>query len=201
MRAIRRIMVVLLLAALAAAPARAQTPTWYSFTWQPGVPLSNTKEFTNEFAWRGVGFDVKRAVKPNVAVGLSFGWQVFTQQTDQVVSAFGLDISGDQFRYINSFPILANVSYFFGKEGGARPYVTANVGTYVMEHQLDIGLYSIHETNWHFGFAPEAGIAFPLRPNLAGVLNGRYNYALSAGSTDDQSYVTFGVGLAWTHGY
>jgi opacity protein-like surface antigen len=201
MQAIRRIMVALLLAPLVTSPAQAQAPTWYSLTYQPAVPLSNTKTFTDEVAWRGIGFDVKRAVKPNVAVGLSFGWQVFSQQTDQVVSAFGVDISGDQFRYINSFPILANVSYFLGKEGGARPYVSANVGTYVMEHRLDIGLYTIHETNWHFGFAPEAGIAFPLRQNLAGVLSGRYNYALSAGSTDDQSYVSIGVGLAWTHGY
>ena len=201
MQAIRRIMVVLLLARARGRTGAGAAPTWYGFQWQPGVPLSNTKEFTDEFGWRGVGLDFKKQMKPNVAVGLSFGWQVFDQQTDQVVSAFGVDISGDQFRYVNSFPMLANVSYFFGKEGGARPYVTANVGTYVMEHQLDIGLYSIHETNWHFGFAPEAGLAFPVRPNLAGVLSGRYNYALSAGSADDQSYVSFGLGLAWTHGY
>ncbi|HEY9016010.1 MAG TPA: hypothetical protein VIM84_13230, partial [Gemmatimonadales bacterium] len=105
---------------------------------------------------------------------------------------------GDQFRYVNSFPVLANVSYFFGKEGGTRPYVAANVGTYIMEHQLEIGLYALHETNWHFGFGPEAGIAIPVRPDLAAVLSSRYNYALSAGNVDDQSYVSFGLGVAWT---
>ena len=36
---------------------------------------------------------------------------------------------------------------------------------------------------------------------MAAVLNSRYNYALAAGSVDDQSYVTFSLGLAWSHGY
>ena len=112
-----------------------------------------------------------------------------------------MDLSGDQFRYVNSFPLLANVSYFFGTQGGARPYLAANVGGYIMEHRLEVGLYALEETNFHFGFAPEAGIAFPVRPNVAAVLNTRYNYAFSAGSIDDQAYLSFSIGFAWTHGY
>jgi hypothetical protein len=79
-----------------------------------------------------------------------------------------------------------------------RPYVAANVGAYIIEQRLDIGLYSIHETNLHFGLGPEAGIAIPLQEHLAAFLNSRYNYAFSAGSVDDQSYVSFGIGVAWT---
>jgi len=197
MTELRRIMALLLLAGpLGAGSLPAQT--WYVLSYQPAQPLGNTKEFAGNFGWRGIGFDFKKQVKPSVTVGLSFGWQVIDEQTDETVSAFGLDISGDQFRYVNSFPVLANVSYFFGKEGGTRPYVAANVGTYIMEHQLEIGLYALHETNWHFGFGPEAGIAIPVRPDLAAVLSSRYNYALSAGNVDDQSYVSFGLGVAWT---
>jgi opacity protein-like surface antigen len=200
MQAIRGIVAfILLLAPLAVGPAEAQT--WWAVTYQPAVPLSNTKDFTDNFGWRGIGVDFKRQVKPNLTLGLSFGWQVFDQQTDDVVSAFGVDLSGDQFRYVNSWPLLANASYFFGTQGRARPYLAANVGAYLMEHRLEVGLYAIEETNLHFGFAPEAGIAFPVRPNVAAVLNGRYNYALSAGSIDDQAYLSFSLGFAWTHGY
>jgi hypothetical protein len=163
--------------------------------------LSNTKDFTDNFGWRGIGVDYKRLVKPNMTVGLSFGWQVFDEQSDDVVSAFGLDISGDQFRYVNSWPLLANLSYFLGKEGSARPYLGANVGAYIMEQRLEIGLYAFEETNLHFGFAPEAGIAFPVRPNVSALVNARYNYALGAGSVDDQAYLSFSLGLAWQHGY
>jgi hypothetical protein len=200
MKAIHRIMAfALLLAALGGSPVFGQTFT--AVTYQPAQPLGNTQDFADNFGWRGIGLDFKKMVRDNVALGLSFGWQVFDQQTDEVVSAFGVDISGDQFRYVNSFPLLANVSYFLGTPGGVRPYLAANVGTYIMEHRLDIGLYTIHETNWHFGFGPEVGLAFPLRPDLAGVLMSRYNYALSAGSVDEQSYLSVGIGLAWKKGF
>ena len=197
MRTIHRTMgFLLLLLPLGTLPARAQV--WNSLTYQPAQPLANTEEFTSGFSWRGIGYDLKKFVKPNLAAGLSLGWHVFDEQTDEVVSAFGVDVSGDQFRYINSFPILVNAAYFLGAPGRPRPYLGANIGVYVMEHRLDIGLYSLHETNVHFGLAPEAGIAIPVRENLAAVFNGRYNYAFSAGVVQDQAYVTIGIGLAWS---
>jgi len=198
MRTIRFLTGLLLLTTLVALPARAQS--WYALTYQPAQPLGNTQDFTDNFGWRGIGFDFKKMIKPKLALGISAAWQVFDHQTDQVVSAFGVDISGDQFRYINSWPFLANINYFFGSQGKARPYVAANVGAYVIEQRMDIGLYSIHETNVHFGLGPEAGVAIPMQRHLAAFMNARYNYAFSAGSIDDQSYVSFGVGVAWTHG-
>jgi hypothetical protein len=200
MRTTRRIMGLLLLLLLSGT-LTAEAQLWNSLTYQPAQPLSNTESFTEGFSWRGLGYDIKKFVKPNLAMGLSFGWHSFDQQTDEVVSAFGIDVSGDQFRYVNSFPILVNGSYFFGSPGRLRPYLSANIGVYIMEHRMDVGLYSLHETNVHFGLAPEAGIAFPVRENLAAVLNSRYNYAFSAGSVEDQSYVTFGIGLAWAKGF
>src|SRR3954447_16829299 len=131
MRAIRRIMgFASLFSVLGALPASAQW--WTAVSYQPAQPLANTQEFTDGFGWRGIGIDFKKQMNDKVALGLSFGWQVFDQETDQVVSAFGVDISGDQFRYVNSFPILANVSYFLGNPGNIRPYFAANVGTYVL---------------------------------------------------------------------
>ena len=199
MRVIRRFLPVLLLVPLSAAPVQAQS--WWGVTYAPSVPLSNTKDFTDNGSWRGINLEYKKAVKENVTAGLSFGWHVFDEQTDQVVSAFGVDISGDQFRYVNSFPLLANVSYFLGKPGGVRPFIGADVGLYIMEHRLDIGLYTVHETNTHFGFGPEAGFAVPVRPNMSFLVTGRYNYALSAGSVDTQQYLNFGVGFAWNQGF
>jgi opacity protein-like surface antigen len=200
MQAIRGLLgTVFLLVLLGTSTAVAQS--WWAVTYQPAMPLSNTKTFTDNVAWRGIGVEYKRQVQEKLTLGVSFGWQVFDQQTDEVVSAFGVDLSGDQFRYVNSWPLLANVSYFFGSPGRARPYLSANLGGYLMEHRIEVGLYGIEETNFHFGFAPEAGLAFPLQPNVSGILNARYNYAFSAGSIDDQSYVSFGLGLAWNHGY
>jgi outer membrane protein W len=184
---------------LGAVPVQAQS--WWAVTYAPSVPLSNTKTFADNASWRGINVEYKKAIKENVTAGLSFGWHVFDEQTDEVVSAFGVDISGDQFRYVNSFPMLLNVSYFLGKTGGIRPFIGADAGVYIMEHRLDVGLYTIHETNAHIGFAPEAGFAIPVRPNMSLLVTGRYNYALSAGNVDDQQYLNFGVGFAWNQGF
>jgi len=189
----------LLLAAVAHAPAQAQGRWFYAFGYQMSVPLSNTQDFTDNLSWRGANFEARKGIKPGMTAGLSLGWHVFDEETDEVVSFDKLDVSGDQLRYINSFPILVNVHKYFGSEGRPRPFVGLNAGGYIMEHRLEIGLVALEETNFHFGFAPELGVVVPLEGNSAVYLSGRYNYAFSAGSVDDQSYVGVSVGYAWSN--
>jgi outer membrane protein W len=189
----------LLLAAVASAPAKAQGQWFYGLGYQVSIPLSNTKDFTENVSWRGASFEARKAIKPNLTVGLSLGWHVFDEETDEVVSFDNLDVSGDQLRYINSFPILLNAHKYFGQEGSMRPFVGLNAGGYVMEHRLEIGLVALEETNFHIGFAPELGFVFPLEGNSSIYLSGRYNYAFSAGNVDDQSYVGVTAGYAWSN--
>src|SRR3954453_6775350 len=137
MKAIRRFLGIAALGMIAAAPLQGQS--WYVLSFQPAQPLSNTQDFTSNFAWRGIGLDYKTQIKPNLAVGANFGWQVFDEQTDEVVSAFGVDLSGDQFRYVNSWPMLANITYLFGTAGGVRPSVQANLCAVVLNNPLGVG--------------------------------------------------------------
>ena len=66
MQPIRRLVgMILLLAPLATGTAAAQW--WTAISYQPGIPLSNTKEFTDNFGWRGVGLDFKKQVKPAIS--------------------------------------------------------------------------------------------------------------------------------------
>jgi outer membrane protein W len=118
----------LLLAAVASAPAKAQGQWFYGLGYQVSIPLSNTKDFTENVSWRGASFEARKAIKPNLTVGLSLGWHVFDEETDEVVSFDNLDVSGDQLRYINSFPILLNAHKYFGQEGSMRPFVGLNAG-------------------------------------------------------------------------
>jgi hypothetical protein len=180
------------------APAGAQNRWFYAFGYQSSIPLANTKDFTDHLSWRGVSFEARKSLKPGMTVGLSLGWHVFDEATDAVVSFKNIDVSGDQLRYINSFPILV-VHKYFGEAGSPRPFLGLNAGGYVMEHRLEIGLVALEETNFHFGFAPELGIVVPLEGNSAVYLSGRYNYAFSAGNVDDQSYVGISAGYAWSN--
>lgn len=189
----------LVLALVTDAPASAQNRWFYAAGYQMSLPLSNTKDFTDKNSWRGVSFDARREIRPGLTAGLALGWQVFDEETERVVSFGDVDASGYQNRYINSFPVMLNVHKYFGEPGGMHPYIGLNAGTYIMEHRLDIGLVSLKETNWHLGFAPELGFAFPLEGNSHLVVSGRYNYAFSAGSVDDQSYVGVNVSYAWSN--
>ena len=68
MQPIRRLVgMILLLAPLATGTAAAQW--WTAISYQPGIPLSNTKDFTDNFGWRGVGLDFKKQVKPTSRSG------------------------------------------------------------------------------------------------------------------------------------
>ena len=84
---------------------------------------------------------------------------------------------------------------------GGSLYLGVNAGTYYIERRTDFSVVSAVTDNWHFGLAPEIGVAIPVRPALAAVLSTRYNYAFASGNVDDQAYVSFGLGLAWSHGY
>ena len=63
---------------------------------------------------------------------------------------------------LGSFPILVGGQFYLGQRGGLRPYVGANVGTYAIERRVEIGLYALQETTWHWGLAPEVGFTFPV---------------------------------------
>ena len=117
-------------------------------------------------------------MKPNLTLGLSFGWHVFDEQTDEVVSAFGVD------HQRGSVPLHELVAdpgerlLFLRKPGPGPPFLGANVGVYIMEHRLDIGLYTIHETNGISGSRPKPASLSDQAEHVA-VLTGRYNYALA----------------------
>src|SRR5689334_20906160 len=83
MKATRPIMALALLAGLLA-PGSAFGQTWTALTYQPAQPLGNTQDFADNFAWRGIGLDFKKQVREKVALGISLGWQVFENQTDEV---------------------------------------------------------------------------------------------------------------------
>ncbi len=168
----------------------------WGISWNVGIPTSNTKDYTDKTSFRGAGLEGRKFVKPDLTLGLSFSWNVFNEKsfrTDPVESTGG-EISGTQFRTLNIFPLLANIHKYWGYYGGLRPYIGLGAGAYIIENRRELGLFSLQETNWHFGVAPEVGILMP-SGRFLGFFNVRYNYTTSAGMTPEQSYLGFNVGL------
>ena len=168
----------------------------WGLSWNLGLPTGETKDYTDDFSFRGIGLEGRKFIKPDLTVGLSFQWQVFWEKVFGTTDQESFTVTGNQWRYLNLFPLLANVYKYWNYYGDFRPYVGLNTGAYIVENRFEMGLYQLQETKWHFGLAPAVGAQMPAGRFL-GFFELRYNYVFKAGDSFEQSYFGFiiGVGL------
>lgn len=139
-----------------------------SIYWSVAKADGDFEKFIDQTSLRGFGLQGRWFVKSALSVGLVWEWQVFDQETDDLINTTlgdnGLNatISGKQFRYTNAFPILATAHLYLGTAGATRIFVGGGAGAYYMIDRLEIGLVALEEKNWRFGVAPEAGLLLPV---------------------------------------
>ncbi len=210
MKAVKGIIASLALILVFSGEAKAQD-WWWGITYQmsasSSLPTNSDSDvnFIEDYSFRGFGIDARYVASRDAkySIGFNVGWNVLNEKNDfgserNTISLGNADVTGTQLRYLNSVPLMANASYYFGSRGGIRPYVGLNAGTYYIERRVDIGVVGIVEDNWHFGWAPEVGLVVPLgRPEVALLTTIRYNWAFSAGGTGDQKYWGFNIGIAY----
>ena len=191
---------ILLLVLFLGADAYAQD-YWFGFEYNTVQASGDAANFAGGWSWRGGSFGGRKMVRDNTSVGFWAGWHVMDEKTDETVSFRGdnrnIDLSGMQYRYINSFPIMLNAHWYGGTMGRFRPYIGLNAGTYFIERRVEVGLVAIDDDNWHFGLAPEVGVTFPLGWRARGLFNARFNWAASSGGSGDITYWNLGFGVAW----
>jgi hypothetical protein len=167
------------------------------FTWNFGFTADRLNEYIPNNSYKGFGIEGRRFFDKNISGGLSLGWNIFDQRIAEPITidqeGFGGTISGTQIRYVNAFPLLANLHYYVGKRRDFRFFLGGGVGVYYILQRLDLGVWRLESNNWHFGLAPEAGILIPLGDGQSHIiLTGRYNYAFSSGKSisgsEDNSY-------------
>jgi hypothetical protein len=170
------------------------------------LPDGNTKNYIDKTSWRGIGFDGRWFVNPDIpaTAGISLGWHVFNKETSEPIVSDNAALSGYQYRYINSFPLMLTGHYYFGNKDQLWVFVGAGVGTYYIIQRFEVGVFAFEATNWHLGFYPEFGVQIPLREADLFVST-RYNFAFKSGeslSGQSQEYKYWGihVGLAY-HGW
>ena len=178
-----------------------------TITYNVAVPNDKLDSYIDQISWRGVGLEGRWFQSNEFSFGVSFGWNVFDLRTSNVIevsnAGVGGAVSGTQIRYVNTFPMLATGHYYIGKKRDqARFYLGAGVGTYYILQRLEIGLVAFESNNWHFGFAPEAGVLLTLSREVTMIFNVKYNYAFSSGEAlgggdNDVQYWGFNIGFAW----
>jgi len=87
-----------------------------------------------------------------------------------------------------------NYMFYLGQYGNFNPYLGLNGGVMAVETRIEMGLYAVQETKWHWALGPEAGFMFP-SDRFLGYVSARYNYAFEAGDAPEVAYWSFQVGL------
>lgn len=169
--------------------------------WDVAVPTGELEEYIGEVSARGLTIGGRKFLYDFISVGGKTGWQTFYARYDgtQEVNE-NLDITGVQLRYLNVFPIMANVFYYLGQDEGVRPYLGTNVGITFSTQRTEIGLFSASQNSTHFGIAPEVGVLIPI--GLAGgglIVSARYEQAFKSDNNFQIQYFTFNLAFNFAH--
>lgn len=198
-----RVLLAMIMVLALGSPAYAQGDWWFGMAYETSLASGDAADFTGGLSWRGASFSGRKMVKDNVSTGFWTAWHVMNESGVGTVGfeleGFddALDLTGDFFRYINSFPIMLNAHWYSGMVGSPRFFLGLNGGVYYIERRVEVGVFAVDEDNFHFGLAPEAGIAVPMGWRSRGFIGARYNWAASAGGSGSITYWNFFVGLAW----
>jgi len=189
--------IIILVIFCSAIAVSAQNTIW-SFTYDIGIPVSETKEFTDQVSWRGLALDFDRFLNENMAVGMGFSWNTFVEkEPNSYYESDNALVHGTQVRYINTIPILVRFSYYKHMNVDHSLYGTMGVGTAWQETRRQIGTFSFVGNYWQFALSPEIGYVFPVGFHNYLTAKVRYMHAFQTSDAPTLSYVGIGVGFAW----
>ena len=184
-----------------AQPAKAYDEWLWALNWNIIIPEGDTAEFIKDTSYRGISLEGRKWQGDNLTVGFMFGWNVMNQKLNTTQSLTGpnsaADVTGTQYRYINTFPVMAGMHMYLGSWGTTRIFAGAMGGGYVVERRTELGLYAIESQKWQWGVAPEIGILLPFESSV-GFVSARYNYAFENGDDHpEHTYWSAQIGLGW----
>lgn len=197
--------ILIIIAVLMSTASFAQQSFW-SFNYEMSFAAGEQVDYIGDPSFRGWGIDGRGFLTQNISVGGSFSWEIFdqiyrnlppTQLTDVTDNVNG-SISGVQYRFINTLPILVNSHFYLGSNGAMRPYFGLGIGTAYVEQRTDIGLISIQSNGWGFAVQPEVGVMIPFGLSGSGIsVAGKFRYTTKTSDTIPISFFSLAVGFAF----
>ena len=133
----------------------------FGMSWDVTIPVGETSNYVGETSWLGFTMQWRKFLNDNISVGALFSWNVLHQRSFETqefrFTPEGSDreitghLSGEQFRYLNSYPILVESHYYLGDpyDSAVRPYAGLGAGVTPIQRRTEVGLIAITETNWH----------------------------------------------------
>lgn len=157
-------------------------------------------DFISAPSFRGINFDYRYLITPNIAAGFNVGWSVFYDElASDTYTQRTASLTGKQYRYTNSVPMVATGTYFLKPDNTICPFFSLGIGTIYTRRNTDMNLYTLEEEAWNFALVPEVGAQYNLGNGAAIHVSGKYNHGFKAGNELDaaQSYFSLNIGLAF----
>ncbi len=210
----RTAIAVAVAAALLSGTAVAQDEAWLSTSsyrpvktlfvanWEFSFPVGSFRDYIDETSFRGISFEDRSFVKPNVSVGVQFNWNRFSQTFDNVtVPITNGSASGPVYRHTDMFGIRGIAHYYFGHAPTLRPYLGVGIGGMWAYSYQQIADLANEQDNFNFVVDPEIGILywFATGGTNAGLnIAFRYTYTTATtGRQHDAQFLSGVVGLAF----
>lgn len=172
----------------------------FSVSYDIGLPIGSTSDFISQASFRGFGLEGRGFITDNLSYGGSFSWAVFYEEVgpeEWNEDGDSRTVYGKQYRYINSFPLMATMHYYFGEWDATRFYAGGGIGAQKIDQRNDVGIYTDNSKKWRFGVAPELGVLIPVSFSSSLNLAVKYQFATRVGDNDPVSYLSFKIGLAF----
>jgi len=168
--------------------------------WDMTQPTGSSAEFANVFGVQSASLQLRYQGQGRASFGGLIAWQSWSAKNDHTSTEGSVTIGGTQARgvYINPIYARAQFALFDIRAASSHkkpvPYAAMNFGGAHMVRRVDIGISSLTEDSWHWGFAPELGVEIPLS-RLVAIAGVRFNYLVASGEGPEQLYFTFTLGV------
>lgn len=187
----------LILMIFSANVARAQSNI-STLNYSMGLGVGNTGDFISKYSWRGFGFEYRHLSQPQVGFGINLGWNTFYHEMPYQTYTFEtISVTGYQFRYLNSFPIIAAVDYFVKPDEPINPYIGLGLGVQYNIATVDFGVYRFEKDGWPFTIAPEIGTLIELHSGEAFNVGIKFLYGFKTTDLEADSHLLFNVGFTF----
>jgi len=179
----------------------AQRHSVFILSYPIAFPMGDLKDYISNTSFRGINLEFGKEVRPNLIAEIETGWNVFYQdQPEDVYTEGTASISGKQFRYTNSVPIIAGAKWVLKSHNNLVPYAGLGLGTMYSDRSTDFGLYRISTDAWQFCVRPELGITFKSRNGPSAMLGVKYYSSFNSSDLDGQSFLTVNIGVVFPYG-
>lgn len=170
----------------------------FSLQYSIGFGTGNTNEFISAPSFRGISFEYRKFITPNHAIGFETSYNFFYEKKDYATyTDDNQSLSGIQFRYLHSLPILAAYDYYFKPNQKYNPFVGAGIGCNILDQRVDMGIYSFTNDAVQFAFRPEVGVLIQANRNLDLIVAAKYFVSTKGNDMDGQNYLTINLGFAF----